>query len=85
MESFFMFLVKDLAGKIGPVGGLLVALLVVLYYFERKAREKITDRAFDLFTDVTKAMTEFNSTLEGIEHNLNDVEHEVASIKRRDG
>jgi hypothetical protein len=82
MESFFLFLVKELSGKIGPVGGLLVALLVVLYYFERKAREKITDKAFELFTDVAKTMTEFNGTLEDIERHLNDLEHEVVSIKR---
>jgi hypothetical protein len=85
MESFFLYLVKQFADKIGPVGGLIAALLLVLYYFERKAREKLTDRAFDLFTDMTKAMIEFNHTLEGIEHNLDDVERDLAGIKRKEG
>jgi hypothetical protein len=83
MESFFLFLVKEFSTKVGAVGGLMAALLLVLYYFERKAREKLSDRLFDLASETVKAMTEFNRTLEGIEHNIDDVERDLAGIQRR--
>ena len=85
MESFFVYLVKQFADKVGPVGGLIAALLLMLYYFERKARDKLSDRLFDLASETVKAMTEFNRTLEGIEHNIDDVERDLASIRRKEG
>jgi hypothetical protein len=83
MESFFFFLVKEFSTKIGAGGGLMVALLLVLYYFERKAREELSNRLFDLASETVKAMLEFNHTLEGIEHSIDDVERDLAGIQRR--
>jgi hypothetical protein len=70
MESFFLFVIKELAKQIGPVGGLLVALVLFLYFYERKSRESLADKLYDLSLKQTVAMTEFNKTFEALDREL---------------
>lgn len=93
MDSFFGFLVKELAKHIGPVGGLLLALVLFLYFYERKSRETLADKLFDLAIKQTSAMTEFNNTFEALDRELDhgfhhmdehltDIKHAVERIQQ---
>ena len=93
MESFFLYLIKELARQVGPMGGLLIALVLFLYFYERKSREAVADKLFDLAMKQTTTMTEFNHTFEALDRELDhgfhhmdehltDIKHELEGIQK---
>ena len=86
MESFFLYLIKELGKQVGPMGGLLIALILFLYFYERKSREMLADKLFDLAMRQTTAMTEFNHTFEALDreldHGFHHMDDHLTDIKR---
>jgi len=86
MESFFLYLIKELARQVGPMGGLLIALVLFLYFYERKSREALADKVYDLALKQTTVMTEINSTFEALDreldHGFHHMDEHLVDVKR---
>lgn len=52
---------------------IIVAVFVVLFWFERKKSSQLADKLFELGMSMAKSNTEVNSTLRNVERDVDDL------------
>lgn len=62
---------------------IICAVFVVLFVAERKKKDQLADRLFDLAVKVTEKTTEFNVTMKTVERDIDEITRRFNIPKRK--